>query len=205
MTPRITLALLHPSMLSRDALSRALEDSNVEVVARDPDQRAFVEHVRDRKPDVALVDLDEDDAGRRLVGELAEERPATAVLVISSGDGAAGGFRSAGAAGYLDRDHQGLGAALDAVRAVAGGKHFFAEPLGSPPPEPVLERLSTREHEVLTFVAACAGNRAIAFALHISERTVKAHVSSLYRKLGQENRTQLALFARAIGLRRERI
>ena len=61
--------------------------------------------------------------------------------------------------------------------------------------------LSARERQVLTYLSAGADNLKISICLKISERTVKAHVSSLYRKLGQENRTQLALLARQLGVR----
>jgi DNA-binding NarL/FixJ family response regulator len=54
---------------------------------------------------------------------------------------------------------------------------------------------------VLAWVAAGADNGDIATSLQITERTVKAHVSSLYRKLRQDNRTQLALLARQLGIR----
>ena len=64
-----------------------------------------------------------------------------------------------------------------------------------------LRPLSARERQVLSWVSAGADNGDIAQSLQITERTVKAHVSSLYRKLRQDNRTQLALLARQLGIR----
>ncbi|MBX5482919.1 MAG: response regulator transcription factor [Myxococcaceae bacterium] len=62
---------------------------------------------------------------------------------------------------------------------------------------PLISRLSPRERDVLRFVAAGMDNLTIAAHLGISERTVKTHVSALYRKLAQENRAQLALLGAA--------
>jgi DNA-binding NarL/FixJ family response regulator len=65
----------------------------------------------------------------------------------------------------------------------------------------VLHSLTQREREVLTYVAGGADNLKIAAHLQIAERTVKSHVTQLYRKLGAENRTQLALRACHLGVR----
>jgi DNA-binding CsgD family transcriptional regulator len=68
-----------------------------------------------------------------------------------------------------------------------------------PAAERVLMTLSRREREVLQLVGSGADNLKIAAMLGISERTVKCHVSNLYRKLGQENRIQLALLSLHFG------
>ena len=65
--------------------------------------------------------------------------------------------------------------------------------------EPV--HLTQREREVLAYVAGGADNLKISAHLQIAERTVKSHVTQLYRKLGAENRTQLALRACHLGVR----
>jgi DNA-binding NarL/FixJ family response regulator len=60
---------------------------------------------------------------------------------------------------------------------------------------PGLDALTAREREVLAELAQGRSNREIARALHVSEKTVKAHVSSVLAKLGVQDRTQAALFA----------
>lgn len=60
-----------------------------------------------------------------------------------------------------------------------------------------LSLLTPREREVLRLIAQGMSNGEIAAALFISEHTVKNHVSSIYRKLGDNDRTRVALLARA--------
>ncbi|HOB40314.1 MAG: response regulator transcription factor [Limnochordia bacterium] len=59
-----------------------------------------------------------------------------------------------------------------------------------------LSLLTPREREVLTLMAQGMSNGEIASALFISEHTVKNHVSNIYRKLGDNDRTRVALLAR---------
>lgn len=58
-----------------------------------------------------------------------------------------------------------------------------------------LERLSPREREILPLVAEGKDNREIGRELFISEKTAKNYVTSIRKKLGLKNRTQIALFA----------
>ena len=116
----------------------------------------------------------------------------------------------AGASGYINAQSSGVDSLLGAVRSLAQGTHVLPSELvdtllrvdpRTGAAAHLLSLLSAREREVLGYVAAGADNLKIASLLGISERTVKAHVSSLYRKLSQENRTQLALLARQLGVR----
>ncbi|HHW71877.1 MAG TPA: response regulator transcription factor [Firmicutes bacterium] len=60
-----------------------------------------------------------------------------------------------------------------------------------------LSLLTPREREVLRLIAQGMSNGEIASALFISEHTVKNHVSNIYRKLGENDRTRVALLARS--------
>ncbi len=66
----------------------------------------------------------------------------------------------------------------------------------------VQKRLTPREQEVLGLIAEGEKNTAIASKLFISAHTVKNHISSIYRKLGIQDRTQLALLAVSWGMNR---
>ncbi|MFL6158573.1 MAG: LuxR C-terminal-related transcriptional regulator, partial [Marmoricola sp.] len=106
---------------------------------------------------------------------------------------------SAGAVGYLLKDSE-PEAVLSAVRAAASG-HAPIDPrvagalLPSRTPSAGAE-LSPREREVLDLVAEGLANKQIARRLGITERTVKVHLGSVFRRIGVADRTSAALWAR---------
>jgi DNA-binding NarL/FixJ family response regulator len=92
------------------------------------------------------------------------------------------------------------------ARISAAVQHGFPQEPSLPPGELQPDRdrwdaVSRREREVLSLLARGHDNLKIAAELDISERTVKAHVASLLRKLSAENRTELALLGRDAGFR----
>lgn len=62
-----------------------------------------------------------------------------------------------------------------------------------------LQRLTLRERQILRLLAEGDSNKEIANALNISVSTIKAHLTKIFRKLGQPDRVRLALYASAIG------
>jgi DNA-binding NarL/FixJ family response regulator len=77
-----------------------------------------------------------------------------------------------------------------------------AAPAGSPAPAGGAGQLSVREREVLALVAEGLPNKLIARRLEISEKTVKAHLTSVFAQLGVTDRTQAALWAQRTNLAR---
>jgi DNA-binding NarL/FixJ family response regulator len=67
-----------------------------------------------------------------------------------------------------------------------------------------MERLTAREHEVLTLIARGMCNREIAGELYLSQATVKTHVARVLRKLGLRDRTQAVVAAYDLGIVRPR-
>ena len=212
------LAVFEDQPLMRQAISMALVEAGFEVVGQYADLPEMVARAGVDKPAVAVVGLNLHEAngtllpdGVALIREMRQRFPEVKILVFS---GAADGetvdrcYRE-GAFGFVDKRAAGAGELLAAVRAVSHGERIMPLNLLRSPfapsrrePEPIiLQSISLREREVLSYVAAGADNLKIAAMLHISERTVKAHVSSLYKKLGSENRTQLALAALHLGVR----
>jgi DNA-binding NarL/FixJ family response regulator len=211
----LRVALCVEQALLRDCLGSGLEaHGGFLVTGQYGDARRFLTQLDLDRPAVAVVDVMGEEGGRLpLLRETCQFHPDLKVLALTDGSNSEfidACFQS-GAAGCLDARASQLGGFLEALQAVARGQRVFPgqffETLLHPrnPGEnaaaSVLGGLSAREREVLTFLAAGADNLKIASLLRISERTVKAHVSSLYRKLGQENRTQLALHARQLGIR----
>jgi DNA-binding NarL/FixJ family response regulator len=198
--------------LVRYALRTLLEaEKDIEVVGESGDTAGVIAGCSDTSPDVLLLDLRmPGDGGVEACRRVREQRPATAVLVLTSfdEDDEVFGALSAGAAGYLLKDTPPEKLA-SAIRAVADGEQVFDATIGSriiagrPPSKAEnfdIEALSERETEVLKLMTKGMSNKEIGRALWIGETTVKTHVSHILRKLGQADRTQAVIIAVKAGL-----
>jgi len=151
-------------------------------------------------PDVVLLDLKL--PGMDGVAVLSELAGKYRVLVLTSATDPVWADRAlrAGASGvvYKDIDPDALVRAIRSVHdgnvllAVGAAASLRGGPAGR---GGSLDALTPREREVLGHIAAGRSNREIARALHVSEKTVKAHVSSVLAKLGVQDRTQAAVLA----------
>lgn len=180
---------------------------DIELVGAAADGGEAVRLCADERPDVVLMDLempvlDGIEATRRI----AASHPEVAVVVLTSFSDREQILRAldAGAVGYLLKDAEPEELAK-AVRAAARGESpldpragravLQARSGGSP-----LDSLSDREREVLAMVARGLPNKLIARELAISEKTVKTHLTSVFRTIGVTDRTQAALWAERNGL-----
>jgi DNA-binding NarL/FixJ family response regulator len=157
-------------------------------------------------PDIVLLDLALPGmSGVEAVRRLRASHPEVKVVVLTSfaGQDAVLPAVRAGVAGYLLKD-VGPGELADALRAVhAGGTPLHpavAATVMQSVQEPPRDPLTPREHEVLRLLARGLSNRLIARELALSEKTVKAHISAIFGKLGVADRTQAALYAVHHGL-----
>jgi two-component system, NarL family, response regulator LiaR len=162
---------------------------------------------RQLRPDVVLMDLlmpvmD----GITATAAIRHELPDTEVLALTSvlEDASVVGAVRADAIGYLLKDTQ-ADALCQAIKAAAAGQVQLTPRAAarlmqavSAPESP--EDLTERETEVLRLLAQGQSNKQIAHRLHISEKTVKTHVSNILSKLGVQSRTQATLYAIRIGL-----
>ncbi|TFD91102.1 response regulator transcription factor [Cryobacterium lactosi] len=176
-------------------------DGDIEVVAQAADGRAAVTEAIATTPDVVLMDLsmpvvDGVEATRQVIAQV----PSTRIVVLTSFADHDRVRRAldAGAVGYQLKDAE-PDTLRDAVRAAAGGN----VPLDPRVAGALLPRaahhadaLSPREREVLLLVTDGLANKQIARALGITERTVKAHLGSVYRHIGVADRTSAAMWAR---------
>jgi DNA-binding NarL/FixJ family response regulator len=194
----------HPVVRQGLRVLLSLED-DIEVVGEVGDGAEAVEMAAALGPDVILLDL-------KLpvldgLGVLANLRdrglPARTLVLTSVADQASVTVAMrAGAAGFLYKDVD-PDALVRAVRSVHDGNTVLApEAAGSLVRSGArsgavagLDALTAREREVLAQLAEGRSNREIARLLHMSEKTVKTHVSSVLAKLGVADRTQAALYA----------
>ena len=194
----------------RDGLGRLIGAlDGIELVGVASDGAEALRQTLAVEPDVVLMDLempvmDGIEATRRILSE----RPSTAVLVLTSFSDRPRivGALEAGACGYLLKDVEAEQVA-EGIRAAARGESPL-DPRAArtiltarSAPDP-LAALSAREREVLELLVEGLPNKLIARRLEISEKTVKSHLTSIFRALGVTDRTQAALWAERHGLGR---
>jgi DNA-binding NarL/FixJ family response regulator len=200
----ISVLIVDDHPVVRQGLRVLLEvQDGIEVAGEAGDGPTALALAAGREPDVILLDLKLPGMdGLAVLGELQKRQGTARVLVLTSvtDHASAAAAVRAGAAGvvYKDVDPDAL---VRAIRAVHDGHLLLApEAAGAllrPAAWPArgLDALTSREREVLAELAHGRSNREIARALRVSEKTVKAHVSSVLAKLGVQDRTQAALFA----------
>jgi DNA-binding NarL/FixJ family response regulator len=180
------------------------------VVGAASDGAEAVELAQQLRPDVVLMDLSMPEMdGVEATKRIREALPETKVIAFTSFSDRDLILRAidAGAIGYLlkDADPEEL---LKGIRAAAEGE----SPLTPRAAQVVISartsersrpELSAREEEVLTLVASGQANKQVARRLDISEKTVKAHLSKIFQRIGVSDRTQAALWAERHGLLKE--
>ena len=209
MTARVLVADDQP--LVRAGLAEILStDPDLEVVGTAADGHEALELAIQLRPDLVFMDirmprLDGLAATRRLLAEVPEAR----VVVLTTFDIDEYVFEAlrSGASAFLLKDEP-PEAILAAVHAVRSGHTLVApavtrrlvERWTKPKPTLELERLTSRELEVLRLVAAGATNAEIATALVIEQSTVKTHMARLLAKLGARDRVHLVITANEAGI-----
>lgn len=197
----IRVIVVDDHAMVREGLVSVLgSDGDVEVVGSASNGAEAIDLVRASAPAVVVMDLsmpvmDGVEATRVIRAEYPESR----VLVLTSFSDRDRVSRAidAGAAGYQLKDAEPADLRA-AVRAVAAG-HTPLDPRVAGvllPARATTGPLSAREREVVRLVARGLANKQIAAALGITERTVKAHLGSIFRQLGVPDRTSAALWAR---------
>jgi DNA-binding NarL/FixJ family response regulator len=200
----ISVLIVDDHPVVRQGLRALLEvQDGLEVAGEAGDGAAALALAGEHAPDIILLDLKlPGPDGVAVLGELKARASSARVLVLTSvtDRATAAAAVRAGAAGVLYKDVD-PDALVRAIRAVHDGHLLLApeaagtllRPAGWPARG--LDALTAREREVLAELAQGRSNRQIARALQVSEKTVKAHVSSVLAKLGVQDRTQAALFA----------
>ncbi len=210
---RLLIADDHP--LFRAALRQAANESVADCVVIEAADLAGVLKVLAGDPDIDLVLLDLHMPGSQGLSGLAALRgqhPSVAVLVVSAHDEPRTVRRALdhGASGFIPKSAS-PGQIAEAIRNVLDCGSWLppdlAQTVRSLPVDPTdidlaarLARLTEQQYRVLALLGEGLLNKQIADRLTIQERTVKAHVTAIFEKLGVRNRTQAGVLLRSLDL-----
>jgi two-component system, NarL family, response regulator NreC len=203
---QITVVLADDHNMIRAGLRAMLEvEADLRVIGEAADAPGAAKLVRDRRPDVLVLDLQMPGAEPgRDIPALREEAPATAIVVLTMSDEPrrARDLLRAGASGYVLKQaaERQLTAA---IRAAAGGGSYIDPELGGQVAQlgaDPLEALGERDLELLRLLALGHTNREIGERLYLSVRAVEVNRAKLLEKLGLKTRPELVRFAIANGV-----
>lgn len=198
-------------LIIRQGLRLILEtEESLDLVGEASDGAEAIKLCAELHPDVVLMDLRMPGMdGITAIEKLRQTQPEIAVVILTTfneDELMLRGIR-AGARGFLlkDTDRQTL---FDAIRAAARGETLLKPEImarllsvaAAPAVESSPFHLTEREREVLAAVARGQRSKEIALELHITERTVKAHLASIYQKLGVDSRAGAIAVAAQNGL-----
>ncbi|HEX4432890.1 MAG TPA: response regulator transcription factor [Frankiaceae bacterium] len=200
----ITVMLADDHRLVRAGLVRLLATAtDIEVVGEASDGRQAVEQAQTLEPDVILMDLsmpvlDGVEATRQIL----VTQPLVRIVALTSfaDQPKVADMLEAGAVGYLLKDCEPADL-LSAIRSAGAGgvpldPRVAAALLPKRQPTSLADQLSEREREVLLLASRGLANKQIGRSLGIAERTVKAHLGNVFRRIGVSDRTSAALWAR---------
>lgn len=213
----IRVLLADPSRFFIAGVQRTLEqEPDIEVVAAVADGEAAVSQTEDLEPDVVVLELDLPAlSGDKAAQRIRRELPNVGIVVLTAEDDEQRLFTAirSGANAYLRKDCEPAELA-ETIRRAREGKFLINEQVFSrpsvasrvlaefrdlsvygPASAHVFAPLSPREVQILDNIAQGMTNKEVAYALAISEQTVKNHMSSILRKLSVNDRTQAVVYA----------
>jgi two-component system, NarL family, response regulator YdfI len=208
----IRVLITDDHLIVREGLRLILETADgIDIVGEASEGAECLRLVPERHPDVILMDLQMPGMdGITAIGHLRREHPDVAIVILTTfneDDLMMRGLQ-AGARGYLlkDTSRENL---LDTIQAAAKGEtllkpEILARVLAAKPARATVSQtdsaLTERELEVLQAAARGERNKEIAYKLGITERTVKAHLASIYQKFNVDSRAAAVAVAAQKGL-----
>jgi DNA-binding NarL/FixJ family response regulator len=214
---RIRILIVDDHALFRVGIANILgRERDFEIVGEAADGRAALEATDALSPNIVLMDVTlPAPGGIETTQRIRREVPSTAVIVMAQDEDEESLFASikAGAAAFVIKDISPEDL-VQVIRRVSEGEFLINDKVFSKPAvasrvlkefrelavygqeaQPIFAPLSPREVEILDNIAQGMTNKQVAYALSISEQTVKNHMSSILRKLAVNDRTQAVVYA----------
>lgn len=207
----ITVMIADDHVLMREGLKQLLQlEDDIDVIAQAGDGEEAIKTALEYEPDVILLDINMPkmngiDVLRRLKDLGSKSK--IIMLTIHEDREYLLETMKIGANGYVLKDSD-ADSLIGAIRDVNGGGTYIQPSIASLLAEGIsgndkelnkdllkIKSLTKREYEVLTLIAEGLNNKDIADKLYISEKTVKNHVSSIFKKIEVNDRIQAAIFA----------
>lgn len=193
--------------LIREGLKQLLElEGDFQVIAETCDGIDCMEKLKEQIPDVLLLDINMPRMnGLEVLQKIKDEKIDVKILVLTVHNEVEYLLKAVdiGINGYLLKDSE-SSELKKAILSVVDGEDYIqpslipvlnAKMIDRDMDSEKIEKLTKRELEVLKLLAVGMYNKGVADELHISERTVKNHVSSIFKKIDVSDRTQAAVFA----------
>lgn len=204
MTP-IKILIIDDHSMIREGLKQLLElDGDIQVVGEAGDGKEGIELIQSTPHDVVLLDINMPNVnGLQMLEQLKQKQIKTKVLILTIHNEIEYLLRAIdiGVNGYVLKDSESA-VLKTAINAICQGETFIQPsltPLLKASVEKKQTKISTdltkRELQVLELLAEGLFNKEIAERLFISEKTVKNHVSNIFKKIGVADRTQAAVYA----------
>jgi DNA-binding NarL/FixJ family response regulator len=196
---KIRVLAVDDHLLLRKGIAAVIEEEeDLTLVGEAATGNEAIERYRELRPDVTLMDLQLPDMnGIDAINAIRSEFPTACIVVLTTYRGDIQALRAfhAGARGYLLKSmiRKEL---LETIRIVHSGRRHVPPEIAAELAEHVaMDQLSEREIEVVRKVARGISNKIIADELEVTERTIKAHMSSILCKLGANDRTHAVTIA----------
>lgn len=204
---KIKVMIADDHSMVREGIMNLLElDDNLDVVGFAKDGSDCIKKIPELNPDVLLLDINMPNMnGIEVLQELRERRSKVKVIMLTIHNEGEYILKAVdiGCAGYVLKDSD-SNMLKKAIYTVYSGESFIqpdlipvlnARLIKKEQEDEQLEKLTKREIEVLILLSEGLFNKEIAYKLDISERTVKNHISNIFKKINVSDRTQAAVFA----------
>lgn len=204
----IKIVIADDHKMVREGIKQLLElDGDISVISEAGDGNECLDIIKFDKADVLLLDINMPNKnGLEVLEEIKKQKIDIKVLILTIHNEIEYLLKAVeiGVNGYVLKDSE-LAVLKEAINAVNNGETFIQPSLAPLLKEKILREekdnkdsnnvLTRRELEVLKLLAEGLYNKEIAYKLSISEKTVKNHVSSIFKKIGVFDRTQAAVYA----------